>query len=110
MLERVEEITLNSIKDVENEFLTEEGNILFKEEFNSLSSKERLIVANIAGGCYSPKEMANTIGDKVSNINRFLMYLIEKGYVEKVERGYYALEDPVFERWLKVFILPSFQS
>ena len=110
MLERVEVITLDSIKDVENEFLTEEGNILFKEEFNSLSSKERLIVANIAGGHYSPKELANTIGDKVSNINRFLMYLIEKGYVEKVERGYYALEDPVFERWLKVFILPSFQS
>jgi len=110
ILERVEEITLDSIKDVENEFLAEEGNILFKEEFNSLSSKERLIVANIAGGHYSPKELANTIGDKVSNINRFLMYLIEKGYVEKVERGYYVLEDPVFERWLKLFVSPSFQS
>ena len=110
MLERVEENTLDSINDVENEFLAEEGNILFKEEFNSLGSKERLIVANIAGGCYSRKELANIMGDKVSNIDRFLMYLIEKGYVERIERGYYALEDPVFERWLKVFIFPSSQG
>jgi len=105
MLERVEQVTLNSIKEVEHEFLVEEGNILFKEEFNSLSSKERLIVAGIAEGHHSPTELVNVIGERVSNINTFLMYLIEKGYVLKEERGYYALEDPVFERWLKVFVL-----
>ena len=110
MLEKVEEITLDLVKDVEYEFLTEEGNVLFKEEFNALSSKERLIVANIAKGCHSPKELANTIGERVSNINRFLMYLIEKGYVSKEVRGYYVLEDPVFESWLKRFVKLPFQS
>jgi len=40
----------------------------------------------------------------------YTLYTIKKGYVEKEDRGYYVLEDPVFERWLKVFILPSFQS
>lgn len=110
MLERVEEITLDRVKDVEYEFLTEEGNILFKEEFNALGSKEGLIIANIAVGCHSPKELANIIGERVSNINRFLMYLIEKGYVSKEERGYYVLEDPVFESWLKRFVKLHLQS
>ena len=110
MLDKAGDITLESIKNVEREFLAEEGNILFKQEFNALSSKERLLVANIAGGCHSPKELANVVGGKVSNINSFLMYLIEKGHISKEDRGYYILEDPVFERWLKMFILPSIQN
>ncbi len=101
MIERAGETTLESIKGLENEFLMEEGDILFKGEFNALSSKERLIVMNIANGHHSPKELANVIGGRVSNISHFLMYLREMGYVSKEDRGYYVLEDPVFERWMQ---------
>lgn len=101
MIERAGESTLESIKGLENEFLMEEGDILFKGEFNALSSKERLIVMNIANGHHSPKELANVIGGRVSNISHFLMYLREMGYVSKEDRGYYVLEDPVFERWMQ---------
>lgn len=101
MIERAGESTLESIKGLENEFLMEEGDILFKGEFNVLSSKERLIVMNIANGHHSPKELANVIGGRVSNISHFLMYLREMGYVSKEDRGYYVLEDPVFERWMQ---------
>ena len=101
MIERAGETTLESIKGLENEFLMEEGDILFKGEFNVLSSKERLIVMNIANGHHSPKELANVIGGRVSNISHFLMYLREMGYVSKEDRGYYVLEDPVFERWMQ---------
>jgi hypothetical protein len=103
--ERCETITLDRIKKIENDFLTE-GNILFKEEFNTLSPKERLIIINIANGCHTPKEMANATGDKISNINRFLTYLIEKAYVSKEEKGHYVLDDPIFEKWLIMVILP----
>lgn len=106
MIARTGETTLESIKILENEFLMEEGDILFKEEFNALSSKERLIVINIASGHHSLKELANIIGDKVSNISRFLMYLREKGYISKEERGYYVLDDPVFERWIQMTVIP----
>ena len=98
---------MESIKNLENEFLMEEGDILFKEEFNALSSKERLIVMNIASGNHSLKELANIVGDKVSNISRFLMYLREKGYISKEERGYYVLDDPVFEQWIQMTVVPS---
>ena len=101
MIERAGETTLESIKGLENEFLMEEGDILFKGEFNALSSKERLIVMNIANGHHSPKELGNVIGGRVSNISHFLMYLREMGYVSKEDRGYYVLEDPVFERWMQ---------
>ncbi len=86
--------------------MTEEGNILFKEEFNTLSPKERLIIINIANECHAPKEIAKAIGDKISNVNRFLTYLSEKAYVSKEEKGHYVLDDPVFEKWLKMVILP----
>ncbi|ATZ61535.2 MAG: ATP-binding protein [Methanosarcinales archaeon Met12] len=105
MLEREEKISLDSIKKIEHEFLMEEGNILFKEEFGTLGPKERLIVINIANGCHAPKELANATGDKISNVSRFLTYLREKGYISKAETGYYVLEDPVFERWLKEVVL-----
>ncbi|MCK4736390.1 MAG: ATP-binding protein [Methanophagales archaeon] len=102
MLERRKGATLEDIKEVEEEFLREEGDILFKEEFENLSSKERLIVINMAAeGSHTPKEIANVVRDKISNVNRFLKYLEEKGYVLKREKGYYMMEDPVFERWLK---------
>lgn len=101
MLERRKRATLEVIKEIEEEFLLEEGDILFKEEFEHLSSKERLIVMNIAKGRHTPKEIANAARDKISNVNRFLWYLEEKGYVLKKEKGYYTMEDPVFERWLR---------
>nr|AAU84300.1 conserved hypothetical protein [uncultured archaeon GZfos9D1]QNO42919.1 hypothetical protein FPLJOMBM_00010 [Methanosarcinales archaeon ANME-2c ERB4] len=101
MLERRKKATLEDIKEIEEEFLREEGDILFKEEFENLSSKERLVAINIAKGRHAPKEIANAVGDRISNVNRFLTYLEEKGYVLKKEKGYYMMEDPVFERWLK---------
>ncbi|KAF1073553.1 ATP-binding protein [Methanogenium sp. MK-MG] len=107
MLERTETITLDSIRMAEREFLAEEGNILFREEFYSLGPKERLIVLSIASGCHAPKEMAHALEDKTTNVNRFLTYLREKGYVSKKETGYYVLEDPVFERWMKEIILEA---
>ncbi|MBC2706474.1 MAG: hypothetical protein HF975_08715 [ANME-2 cluster archaeon] len=107
MLERTENITPDSIRKIEHDFLTEEGNILFKEEFYSLGPKERLVVVSIASGCHAPKDMANALGDKISNINRFLTYLVEKGYVTKKEMGHYVLDDRVFERWIKKVILEA---
>ncbi len=101
MLERRRSVTLEVIKEIEEEFLREEGDILFKEEFENLSSKERLIAINIAKGRHTPKEIADAVQDKISNVNRFLMYLEEKGCVLRREKGYYMMEDPVFERWLK---------
>ena len=40
----------------------------------------------------------------MSNVNRFLTYPGENEYISKKETGYYVLDDPVFERWVKEII------
>ena len=101
MLERKTELTPEVIGEITDEFLKEEGDILFREEFESLSPKERLIIISVAMGCHKPKEIAGYVADKVSNVSRFLMYLEEKGHISRREKGYYVLEDPVFGMWLR---------
>ena len=100
MIEKKGTVTIEDIKEIEGEFLREEGDLLFKGEFNDLSSKERLVILCIAKGCHTPKEIATIVKDKVSNVSRFLAYLEAKGYISRKEKGYYVLEDPVFGMWL----------
>ena len=100
MLEKRREVTIEDIEAIEWEFLREEGNLLFRGEFNALGSKERLVILQIAKGCHTPKEITTAVKDKVSNVSRFLAYLEDKGHISRREKGYYVLEDPVFERWL----------
>ncbi len=101
MLERKGKRDPESVRAIEQEFLGEEGNLLFREEFNSLSPKEKAIVIEISRDRHSPGEIAASIGDKVSNVNTFLNYLIDKGHISRKEKGFYSLEDPVFERWIR---------
>jgi len=100
MLKKKEGVTIEDIKEIEDEFLREEGDLPFRGEFNDLSSRERLVILQIAKGCHTPKEIATIVKDKVSNVGRFLAYLEDKEYISKREKGYYALEDPVFGKWL----------
>lgn len=100
MLEKKGEVTIAEIKEIEDEFLREEGDLLFRGEFNDLGSKERLVILQIAEGCHTPRDIAATVADKVSNVSRFLAYLEDKGHISRREKGYYVLEDPVFRRWL----------
>jgi len=100
MLEKKGKVTIAEIEEIEDEFLREEGDLLFKGEFNDLSPKERLVILQIAKGCHTPGEIAATVTDKVSNVSRFLAYLEDKGHISRREKGYYVLEDPVFGKWL----------
>jgi AAA+ ATPase superfamily predicted ATPase len=99
---REKDILSGTVTGIEKQFLQEEGNLLFRAEFTALSPKERLLVLELARGHNTPKALASVHGDKVSNINRFLMYLEAKGVAHRVNRGVYALQDPVFERWLQL--------
>lgn len=100
MLEKKRTLTMEDIEEIEDEFLREEGDLLFKGEFNDLSPKERLVILRIAKGCHTPKEIAATVADKVSNVSRFLAYLEGKGHISRRAKGYYVLDDPVFGKWL----------
>jgi len=110
MLERKREINLESIRLIEKEFLEEEGNLLFREEFGSLGPKEKAIIMEIALNKHTPKEIAASLEDKVSNINTFLSYLVNKGYISREEKGFYTVDDPVFERWIREILVGGNQQ
>lgn len=99
---RIANITPAKIDDVFRDFLREEGGLLFREEFNNLSAKEKRIIYTMA------KNEINRLGEIGKEINtglnivgRYLEYLSDKGIIIKEERGSYRLTDPVFARWIK---------
>lgn len=95
-------------KDVEivkkciDEFLTQEGDIIFKEEFEKLSDKERLIVTVMTTKeLFSFSDISEALGNQITNLGRYLLYLEEKDVIQKAERGVYTFTDPIFKRWLE---------
>jgi len=89
------------INKVIGEFLSQEGDLIFKEEFEKLSEKERLIVITMAKkdlGSFS--HISETLGNQVTNLGRHLVYLEEKDILYKEERGLYSFTDPIFKQWL----------
>lgn len=89
------------INKVIEEFLSQEGDLIFKEEFEKLSEKERLIVITMAQKNLSSfSDISNALGDQVTNLGRHLVYLEEKDILQKEERGLYIFIDPIFKKWL----------
>ncbi len=84
-----------------DEFLKQEGNLLFKEEFERLSDKEKVIVVAMATKrIFTFSEIFRELRAKVTNVARFLGYLEEKAVVEKRDKGEYDFSDPIFREWL----------
>jgi AAA+ ATPase superfamily predicted ATPase len=94
-------IEKEEIEKAAQEFLNQEGTIIFKEEFKNLSPKERKILAAMASAKVSkPAQIAEVLQDKRTNVNTFLLYLEEKGQITKLDKGVWVFEDPLFEQWL----------
>jgi len=93
-------IGAREVADAVEEFLNEEGSVLFQEEWAKLSPKERKLVLALAQGTSSPSRIARTIGETPNAVSRYLQYLEDKEVVERIRPGVWAISDPVFARWL----------
>lgn len=94
----------NILKNVDKaitEFVDEEGNLFFKEEFEKLSEKEKGIVVAISKGSKSPTEISKNSNEQVTSVSRYLVLLQEKGVVAKLEKATYALVDNLFSFWIR---------
>jgi len=95
-------ITSTNTLEIFDEILREEGNLLFTEEFNSFSSKERkLLVAMAKNNLHKLNQIAKHLEYSLNVVGRYLEYLVKKGVVTKQNRGSYKFVDPVFEKWVK---------
>lgn len=98
----VETLDTEIVKKSIDEFLTQEGDIIFKEEFEKLSDKEKFIVTIMAAKDLSSfSDISQVLGDQVTNPGRYLLYLEEKDVIQKEERGIYTFADPIFKKWLE---------
>lgn len=85
------------------EFLKEEGEVLFKGEFEGYSSKERRILATMAKeGLNNPSRIAEVLKEKPNTVVKILGYLEIKGVLTKEQRGVFNFVDFMFERWLRI--------
>ncbi|OGC24840.1 hypothetical protein A3J90_05950 [candidate division WOR-1 bacterium RIFOXYC2_FULL_37_10] len=92
------------VSDIENgmeEFLMQEGNILFKEEFHNLTDNEKNILREMSKRVNSTtSEISKKLALESSTTSKTLLYLQEKGLIEKEKAGVYCIEDPIFNDWL----------
>jgi len=93
-------VNKDMINNIFKEVIEEEGDILFKEEFQSLSPKEQKIIMVMSRGISSPTEIANRANENPAVVSRYLGYLREKGSISKVDKGIYKINDPFFTRWV----------
>jgi len=83
------------------EFISQEGNLFFSEEFERLSEKEGVIARAMAKGAKTPTGISKGSGEPVTSVSSYLTGLQEKGVVKKVEKATYVLADSLFSLWLK---------
>jgi len=83
------------------EFLSQEGNLFFTEEFERLSEKEGVVARAMAKGASSPTEISKTSGEPVTSVSSHLVSLQDKGVVKKAAKATYILTDTLFSLWLR---------
>jgi len=96
------------IKEIFEEFLFQEADILFSEQIKSLSDKEKMILSRMA--CFdfkAPAEIQKSIGESSNVISRYMDYFLLKGVLERERKGAYRFIDPVFKEWLKRKFVPT---
>jgi len=96
-----ETVTEGEVERAVEEFLREEGTILFQEQWRRLSPKERKILQAMAKGLSVPSDIAREAGEPPNTVSQYLRYLAEKELVTRVEPGHWRIADQVFARWLR---------
>ncbi len=101
-------LDLKTITTIFEEFLFQEGDILFFEQIKSLSDKEKMIISRMAHYDFTTTvEIRESIGESSNVISRYMDYFLIKGVLEKEKKGRYRFTDPVFKEWLKNKFIPT---
>ena len=102
-------IDKKTVKSAFDNFLAEEGDILFSEELKALSDKEKSIITAMAvHGLNVPKDICKVTKESSNIVSRYMEYFLDKGILNKQAKGYYEFTDPVFLEWLKRRYAPTF--
>ena len=104
----VASIGLLQIEKSFDQFLLQEGDIIFAEQIKSFSDKEKIILSRMA--CYglrTPAEIQKSSGEPSNVVSRYMEYFLSKGVLQREKKGVYQFTDPVFEVWIKRRLVPT---
>lgn len=95
-------IEFGQVRQAFENLLREEGSVLFTEEFKALSDKERSILSKMAiNELESANDISKAAEENSNVISRYLNYFLEKGIIERKNKGKYHFVDPVYKEWIK---------
>lgn len=91
------------MKSAVNKFLEEEGDLIFTEEFENLSAREKsVLLVIVKKDVHHLSEIAKELNENMNVVGRYIEYLLNKGIVVKESRGIYYITDPIFCKWLNL--------
>ena len=90
-----------NLEEAIGSFIEHEGNLFFKEEFEKLGDKERLILVYLSSGSKKLTEIARGLDEPTTTIGRYMPILMEKDLVDKKSRGTYGISDSLFSYWIR---------
>jgi len=103
-----ESVDLPDIENSFNQFLLQEGDILFSEQIKSFSDKEKIILSSMAYyDLKTPVEIQKSSGEPSNVISRYMEYFLSKGVLQREKKGIYQFTDSVFKVWLKRKFMPT---
>lgn len=90
-----------TVEEAVRRFITQEGDLFFKEEFDKLNDRERRIAATLSSGSKSLSGIARELGEPATTIGRYVAIMAGKDTVIRKGRGHYQLSDNMFAYWLR---------
>ena len=101
-------VGLQEIENSFDQFLLQEGDILFAEQIKSFSDKEKIILSRMASyGLKTPAEIQKSSGEPSNVVSRYMEYFLSKAVLQREKKGVYQFTDPVFKEWLKRRFVPT---
>jgi AAA+ ATPase superfamily predicted ATPase len=100
-LQRHKKITTKLIEYSYHNMIQNEVHLLFHDTFYTLPALEQQILICMAYDKTKPSEIAKITKTPINQLNTYLLYLQDTGYMQKEEKGKYTLTDPIIAEWIR---------
>jgi AAA+ ATPase superfamily predicted ATPase len=98
---QIKNLEVGTIQKATQSLIAREGDLHFKEYLHLMQSTEVKVAKIMAVfGVNGPKEIADQANMQLNEVTSLLGSLMDKGIVERVDRGQYAFTDSMFKVWL----------
>lgn len=100
-IQKLNHVTKKLIDETYEDMIKNEVHLLFHDMFYTLPALEQQILICMAYDRRKPSEIAKITKTPINQLNTYLLYLQDTGYMQKQEKGKYRLTDPIMADWIR---------